>query len=581
MWTPNTGTGQRVLAPLLLAAMSAHVFAHPSAIGGGRGSCGAEYDTPDKAYYLPDISESWYLRRIATCDKPVFWQRFDSREHSPLRNVLYIGGTTPLIKRYADTFKLNIALFGATLPSQSLLPKGALSGIVLNDKLKGLGATVLTGAPASYESCDFVDNVVMKQYVKPMSHNLTGQPANRCTEHHFYAKEEGKPMYLRYERYWTTYWIFNEEFALPAPGEYYVASWLTDRNTGAVMNGKYEMTMGPYTWYGYADAATTAQTQEQGTTCTCGYNKADFDEQNLGKIGIGQDLLEYRLQPERCHSLAGGANNSLSGGGEIDTCRAGGLKQQLSHDTEIEWAALFDLAPGKYTWSFKPFGGKDVGFSYPDKAMTLFIVATASLDNAEKIADATLKSSDTTIVNRGEALSLASSRPQAVQFTHDITSGASADFHFTVPDLNNGQAVSYAFFSQHQPWEFQADFFTSSSGQFHFPTDVRFYDMEWPGPWPASTTAANTTTLGSTAGSATAVAKAAAAAAAKAYTAAGCNTDAAKDGCAELKKAKAAADAKVDLAEGNGGGSGSGSGSGVLASAASALGAVAVAVACY
>ena len=53
---------------------------------------------------------------------------------------------------------------------------------------------------------------------------------------------------------------------------------------------------------------------------------------------------------------------------------------------------------------------------------------------------------------------------------------------------------------------------------------------------------------------ATAVAKAAAAAAAaaKAYTAAGCNTDVAKDGCAELQKAKVAADAKVDLAERNG-----------------------------
>jgi len=87
MWTPNTGTGQRVLAPLLLAAMSAHVFAHPSAIGGGRGSCGAEYDTPDKAYYLPDISESWYLRRIATCDKPVFWQRFGAR-FCPSRSLL-------------------------------------------------------------------------------------------------------------------------------------------------------------------------------------------------------------------------------------------------------------------------------------------------------------------------------------------------------------------------------------------------------------------------------------------------------------------------------------------------------------
>ena len=54
-------------------------------------------------------------------------------------------------------------------------------------------------------------------------------------------------------------------------------------------------------------------------------------------------------------------------------------------------------------------------------------------------------------------------------------------------------------------------------------------------------------------GDASAVAKAAADAAAKAYTAAGCDTDAAKDGCAELKKAKAAADAKVaDLADGSG-----------------------------
>jgi hypothetical protein len=262
------------------------------------------------------------------------------------------------------------------------------------------------------------------------------------------------------------------------------------------MNGKYEMTMGPYIWYGYADAATTAQTQEQGTTCTCGYNLVDFTEQNLDKVGIGQDLLDYRLQPERCKSLAGGTENSLSGGG-ANTCRAGGLKTQLSSDTEIEWAARFDLAPGKYTWSFKPFGAKDVGFSYPDKAMTLYIMASASLDDAEQKADATLKSSDHVIVNQGEELSLTSSKPQSIQFTHNFSNGASADFHFTVPDLGTKGTASYTVFSQHQPWEFEADFFTSGNAgapvRFHFPTDTRFYDVEWTAE-PTTTAAEPTTT---------------------------------------------------------------------------------------
>ena len=33
------------------------------------------YDAPEHAYDLPDISESWFLRRVATCDSPIFWQR--------------------------------------------------------------------------------------------------------------------------------------------------------------------------------------------------------------------------------------------------------------------------------------------------------------------------------------------------------------------------------------------------------------------------------------------------------------------------------------------------------------------------
>ena len=80
--SPTAATGRGSFAPstaTILLLLATQVFAHPSAIGGGRGSCGAEYDTPETAYYLPDISESWYLRRIATCDKPVFWQRLVAR----------------------------------------------------------------------------------------------------------------------------------------------------------------------------------------------------------------------------------------------------------------------------------------------------------------------------------------------------------------------------------------------------------------------------------------------------------------------------------------------------------------------
>ena len=53
-------------------------------------------------------------------------------------------------------------------------------------------------------------------------------------------------------------------------------------------------------------------------------------------------------------------------------------------------------------------------------------------------------------------------------------------------------------------------------------------------------------------------AKAAAAAAAKAYTDVGCDTDAAKDGCAELKQAKDAADMAVAVAGGDTFGPGNG-----------------------
>ena len=67
-------------------------------------------------------------------------------------------------------------------------------------------------------------------------------------------------------------------------------------------------------------------------------------------LGVCTAASRYRLQPERCTTLAGGAGNGkgYTGGAKgADTCHAGGLEQQLSSDTEMEWSAHFTLAPGK------------------------------------------------------------------------------------------------------------------------------------------------------------------------------------------------------------------------------------------
>ena len=45
--------------------------AHPGAIAEGRGSCGEEFASVQTAFVIHDISESWYVRRVATCEKPV------------------------------------------------------------------------------------------------------------------------------------------------------------------------------------------------------------------------------------------------------------------------------------------------------------------------------------------------------------------------------------------------------------------------------------------------------------------------------------------------------------------------------
>merc|ERR1719329_328587 len=85
-----------------------------------------------------------------------------------------------------------------------------------------------------------------------------------------------------------SWWLYSRNQYAADPGDYYLASWLTARGAADVstpVTGKYEITLGPWSWGGYADDATQNLTQSQVTTCTCAGNKMAYAEQELDRIG--------------------------------------------------------------------------------------------------------------------------------------------------------------------------------------------------------------------------------------------------------------------------------------------------------
>ena len=47
------------------------------------------------------------------------------------------------------------------------------------------------------------------------------------------------------------------------PGTHYLLSWLVRRGSSVATVGKYEMTLGPHIWYGYASGDVQKAAQEQ------------------------------------------------------------------------------------------------------------------------------------------------------------------------------------------------------------------------------------------------------------------------------------------------------------------------------
>ena len=320
----------------LLLVLPVVVRSHPGAIAEGRASCGAEYGTASAAYLIPDVREAWFVRRIATCEAPVFWTMFDITQE---QQELYIAVITPELPRFKDRLVFNGILYGpgvsASLDGLSSLPTNLPAGVTL---ATNLGDAAYIKSPSSLAECGFVDtNPVMRHY----SDVIRG----RCMEElRLDASYEDA---LQADTTSYSWWLYSFNHVAAKPGKYYLQTWLADPASGAVAQGKYEITLAPWSWAGYASKDTQALAQSQGTSCSCSPNALAYKEQDIARLGDLEPALFAAQLPGGSCSAAPQPNTA---------CSAQAREPKLSANSAVEWAGLFRLTRGRTYRLTLPFG---------------------------------------------------------------------------------------------------------------------------------------------------------------------------------------------------------------------------------
>ena len=467
------------------------VHAHPGGVANGRATCGTEYSTSATAYEIPDITEAWYLRRIATCDAPVFWTKFDITEAN---QPLYIAVISPEIERFEDQLDFHGILYGpgingddnsatsTTTSGLSPVPADLPPGIVPQDNLGGAG--YLT-SPPTLDTCDFVDtNPVMEQFS-----DVTN---GRCMEKFTLGPTFSDP--LQQDTTSWSWWLYSFNHRAAEPGTYYLQTWLTspEDSTTVTVQGKYEITLGPWAWSGYASDTTLDRAQQQGTTCSCAVNALDYKENYLERLG-DLDAQSYHvaaLPGGRCRDGSNN-NNNISTAIFSSTCVTTPQAPYISDKEAVEWSGQFTLEAGRtYEWTFHAYyqgtpNGFNNNYGYPDPGMLVVAVPLSDGEDVTSVAaaaDATLSSvvlaqeemdvpNTSIIVTSGETLDVSvNSVAQFVQFAN--TTVANSTTVLLQPTVD----VRLAVFTQHVPSEFMAHVLRDAdSGDYLFPTMTTLY----------------------------------------------------------------------------------------------------------
>ncbi|MDC3148129.1 zinc ABC transporter substrate-binding protein [Prochlorococcus sp. AH-716-I07] len=122
----------------------------------------------------------------------------------------------------------------------------------------------------------------------------------------------------------------------------------------------------------------------------------------------------------------------------------------------FEWAGTFDLEEGSYKWSFAKVDGE-----YADPAMKMVILKSGDIEESEVLAKELLESEDSIYKADNDVL-LASSKAISLNFDQGKES--------TVFNVEIKKSGKYTFFTEHMPFEFEADE--------HFFKDVSNNDVE-------------------------------------------------------------------------------------------------------
>ena len=122
----------------------------------------------------------------------------------------------------------------------------------------------------------------------------------------------------------------------------------------------------------------------------------------------------------------------------------------------FEWAGTFDLPKGNYTWTFAKVDGE-----YADPAMKMVIIQSGDIEQSEKMASDLLES-DNSINKFNNDILVASKAAYSLNFDQDKDS--------TVFNLEIKKTGKYTFFTEHMPFEFEADE--------HFLKDISRIDIE-------------------------------------------------------------------------------------------------------
>ena len=119
---------------------------------------------------------------------------------------------------------------------------------------------------------------------------------------------------------------------------------------------------------------------------------------------------------------------------------------------DFEWAGVFDLPAGTYEWSFARVDGE-----YADPAMKMVILPVSDIEESEKTAKKLLGSDDAIIKRNNDVLV---SNTKAYKLTFDQRKDT------TVFKISINKRGKYTFFTEHMPFEFEADehFFKNVAG---------------------------------------------------------------------------------------------------------------------